>query len=65
MRASQGAGEKRPGEKKRKITYEALDGDLVLAEMKYKYDIVPIWITLWVSVMTPIPCAAIHRKTVT
>ena len=36
VRASQDAGEKRPGEKKRKITYEALDGDPALAEMKYK-----------------------------
>ncbi len=35
VRASQDAGEKRPGEKKRKTTYEALDGDFALAEMKY------------------------------
>ena len=42
---SQSAGEKRPKIQKRKITYEAVDGEVALSEIKYKYGIIPTQVT--------------------
>jgi hypothetical protein len=44
----QSKGEKRPTIQKRKITYEASDGNLALEEFKYGYGVVPTQVTFWI-----------------
>ncbi len=44
----QSNGEKRPRIQKRRIIYEAPDGEMALEEFKYGYSIVPTQVTFWI-----------------
>jgi hypothetical protein len=45
---SQSKGEKRPIVEKRKISYEALDGESALSEIRYEYGVIPTQLTFMV-----------------
>lgn len=48
MNTFQSTGEKRPRIQKRRIVYEAIDGDLALEEIKYEYGVLPTRVTFWI-----------------